>query len=122
MKTVLIVDDSRITRRHLSRLVAGSGYETREAEDGLAGLAAIGEHAPDCVLLDILMPNMDGIRFLKEAGERGVGVPIIVMSADAQTPEREKQLLDLGARAVVDKPPRGQDDLLAAVRDALAEG
>lgn len=120
-KRILIIDDSRLTRRHVARIVRAQGHETMEAGNGRIGLERVETEAPDCILLDILMPEMDGIAFLKEAGARGIDVAVIVMSADAQTPDRTRQLEDLGAVAVVDKPPRGETSLLQAVEAALRD-
>ncbi len=119
MARILIVDDSRLTRRHIARLLQREAWETEEADDGQAGLAMARETAYDCILLDILMPVMDGIQFLDAAQAEGLRAPVIVMSADAQTPERAEQLKLLGARTVVNKPPAGADALVGEVRRAL---
>jgi CheY-like chemotaxis protein len=121
MARILIVDDSRLTRRHIARLLQGEGWETEEADDGRAAIAMAEATPYDCILLDILMPVMDGIQFLDAAGASGLGTPVIVMSADAQTPDRAEQLKLLGARAVVNKPPAGADAIVGEVRRALGE-
>lgn len=118
-KLVLIIDDSRITRRQIARLLNARGYETAEAENGRAGLEMAETLSPGSILLDILMPEMDGIGFLKQAREKGLAVPVIVMSADAQTVDRIKHLKDLGARAVVDKSPQGVGQLVDVLEDIL---
>ena len=64
MTSILIVDDSRVTRKVAQRILKSLDFETREAEDGLVALDACMERMPDAVLLDWNMPVMDGITFL----------------------------------------------------------
>lgn len=116
MKKLLIIDDSRLTRRQLARLLAAPDVAIAEAGNGREGLEAIERDPPDCILTDVLMPEMDGIQFLTLARKKDITTPIIVISADAQTPLRIQQLLELGANAVIDKPPAGD----AALREAVA--
>ncbi len=120
MKKLLIIDDSRLTRRQLARLLTAPNVAISEAGNGREGLEALDRDRPDCILTDVLMPEMDGIQFLAQARKKGVQTPIIVISSDAQTPPRIKQLTELGATAVVDKPPAGEAALLAIVAQLLS--
>ena len=60
MAEILIVDDERMIRAGLAQLLSGAGFAVREARDGKSALAAVAERRPDLVLLDIMMPGMDG--------------------------------------------------------------
>ena len=77
-------------------------------------MEAVRTHSPDCVLLDLLMPEMTGREVLQQIQQEGLGIPVIVITADVQTTTRH-ECLELGATAVLNKP-RNAEELLAAVR------
>lgn len=95
------------------------GHETVEAADGRAGVAMTLQERPDCVLTDLLMPEMDGVGLLASLRELGVTLPIIVLTADIQESKR-KQCEELGAAGFLSKPPQGKV-LLALVETVLAQ-
>jgi CheY-like chemotaxis protein len=109
---VLIVDDDQTLRDMLRDLLEDAGYRTATASDGAAGLDALCRAAPDLVLLDVAMPIMDGLAFLRRRSEKACreAVPVVVMSAQ----QRESEALKLGARQFVSKP-FDLDDLLGVV-------
>jgi two-component system, OmpR family, KDP operon response regulator KdpE len=113
---VLIVDDEAQIRRALSLALGGHGYEVELAEDGETALAMIAARPPDGIVLDLMMPGIDGLEVLRRL--RGWSeTPVIVLSARGQ--ERDKvQALDLGADDYLTKP-FGIDELLARVRAVL---
>jgi two-component system KDP operon response regulator KdpE len=113
---ILVVDDEPQIRRALRTALAGHGYQVELAEQGEDALAAIAANPPDLVLLDLVMPGVDGIEVLRET--RGWStVPIVVLSARGQ--EQDKvQALDLGADDYLTKP-FGMAELLARVRAQL---
>jgi DNA-binding response OmpR family regulator len=89
------------------------GFDVRLAENGRAALEAIAEQAPDAVVLDLEMPEMDGRTLIRELRERGIDVPVLIVSAyGARAAGRE-----LGAPAM-DKP-FNPDELLTAVRELV---
>ncbi len=118
MATVLIVDDSSFIRRAISRIIASGGYEILEAENGQDAIEKINSNIPDCVTLDLLMPVMDGMQTLAAFKEKGLTVPVIVLSADVQESVRE-DCFKLGIVDFQGKPPN-KDKLLSAIKNAIA--
>ena len=117
MAKILIVDDSLFSRLHTCKPLREAGYELVEANDGNEGLAAMAEHHPDCIITDLLMPNLDGIGFLAALKERGDTTPTLVLTADIQDSKRQ-QCLELGARGFLFKPV-AKDQLLAEIAEIV---
>jgi two-component system, OmpR family, KDP operon response regulator KdpE len=116
MNRILIVEDEPQLLRALTINLRARGYEIKPAADGTSGLAAAGSGDLDLVILDLGLPDMDGVDVVRAL--RGWNnVPIIVLSArDAQA--AKVSALDAGADDYVTKP-FGMDELLARVRAAL---
>jgi two-component system KDP operon response regulator KdpE len=113
---VLIIDDDRQLLRALRVNLTARGYEVAVATDAGTGLTAAGRHPPDLAIVDLGLPDLDGIRVVE--GLRGwTTVPIIVLSA-RHTEAAKVAALDAGADDYVTKP-FGMDELLARVRAAL---
>lgn len=112
-----MVDDSLTARSIVSR-VLGNAYELAYESNGPAALAAIQANPPDLVILDLLMPGMDGFTVLKELKALHSTVPVLVLSADIQNSTKER-VLELGAVGIAYKPPR-PDTFRKAVEDALS--
>ena len=117
MALVLIVDDSSFQRRMIRSILAGDGHEIIEAGDGGAGIEMAAAHTPDCMLLDLLMPNVSGLEALETLHNQGAAIPVIVLTSDIQDSVRQ-QCLDLGARAFLNKPPKAEE-LLGTIRTVL---
>jgi DNA-binding NtrC family response regulator len=92
----LVVDDEQNAVIALRSILAGEGYETAEASDGEQALAALDSFAPDLVLSDVRMPNMDGMTLLAKAKEQGSDAVFVMMSA---FPEVEKAVAAMRAGA-----------------------
>lgn len=119
MSRVLITDDSLLQRQMLSAIVKGEGHEVQTANNGREALEIIQAQPPDCMLLDMLMPEVDGIQVLETLQAQSVTFPIIVLSADIQEWMKTK-CLELGAQRFLNKPTK-QEELRAALGDALKQ-
>lgn len=102
MKRILIVDDSSIARDIVKKIL-GAGYEYDKAANGEEALSKIRETSPDLVLLDLLMPGIDGFGVLEKLQETGNTIPVLLLSADIQKSTREKALTS-GAADLLNKP------------------
>jgi len=102
---VLVIDDSNFQRKWIAKTAQSLGHTTVEAADGQEGLKAVDLEKPDCITVDLNMPNMDGLQFLTNLSGRADAPSVIVITADVQEDTRT-QCLELGARAFVHKPFR----------------
>lgn len=102
-KRVLIVDDDEDMQLLLQAALETEDYEVSVAEDGLVALQELEKDAPNLILLDLMMPRMDGYTFAKELQDRGLqsSIPIIVLSADVNAQQKVDQM---GAESYVTKP------------------
>jgi len=113
---VVLIEDEPQIRRFLRATLTGQGYRLFEATTGADGLVEVGSRQPDVVIVDLGLPDVDGIDVIRRLRE-WTAVPIIVLSARGQ--ERDKvTALDAGADDYVSKP-FGASELLARIRVAL---
>jgi CheY-like chemotaxis protein len=115
MAKILIVDDAWFSRRLIAKAVQAEQNEILEAKDGKEALELAVSHHPDCMVLDLLMPELDGYQVLESLQHLGVSVPTVVMTADVQETSRQR-CMELGAIAVLNKPPQAQ-----ALRQAIEQ-
>lgn len=114
---VLIVEDDLSILTGLSMSLRYEGFEVLQAQDGRDGLQKALDESPDLLVLDIMIPQLNGYEVLEELRKRGSKVPVIVLSARGQ--ERDKVTgLDLGADDYLVKP-FGLQELLARIRSVL---
>jgi len=114
--SLLIIDDERQIRRLLRVTLEGEGYQVREAENGQLGLQEVAHQAPDGIILDLGLPDLDGTEVIKRLREWS-RVPVLVLSV--REGEDEKiAALDAGADDYLTKPFSGRE-LLARVRAVL---
>lgn len=117
MKTILVIDDSKFQHRQMARLLDDQEFAIIHALNGAEGLEQLKLGLPDCIITDLIMPVMDGFRFLEVLQEMRVPVPVIVTTADIQQTTRQ-YCLDLGAHSILHKPIAA-GDLLQAIQSAL---
>ncbi|HLH12593.1 MAG TPA: response regulator transcription factor [Methylovirgula sp.] len=113
---VLVVDDEPAILRFLRPSLATQGYVVSEAKDGRSALEAIRRKSADVVVLDLGLPDMEGLDIIRQVREAGETLPIIVLSSREAEGAKVKAL-DLGADDYVTKP-FGIDELLARIRAA----
>jgi PAS domain S-box-containing protein len=120
-RRVLVVDDDADLRRRLRGLLEEAGLEVDEADDGRVALTRLDERWPELILLDLLMPGMDGFAFLAELRRRGEGrlVPVVVLTAKDLT-AAERQRLGGPIEKILRKGSFGHEQLLAEVSALMA--
>jgi PAS domain S-box-containing protein len=118
---VLVVDDDEATRQVLRRTLARQGWTVAEAENGRAALAQVARHPPALVLLDLIMPEMDGFEFVAELrkNEAWQSVPVVVLTSKDLASE-ERRLLSDSVEKIVQKGAYGREALLREVRRIVA--
>jgi PAS domain S-box-containing protein len=118
---VLIVEDDGATRSMLRKALERDGWEVAEAENGRSGLAEAARHRPALVLLDLMMPEMDGFAFVAELRrtEEGRRVPIIVLTAKDLTQEDRRRLTG-SVEVILQKGAAGRETILAEIRALVA--
>ena len=113
---ILVVDDARETTWLLNKMLAEAGYEVRVAHDGMEGLQQAYTFQPDLVLLDVMMPDMDGWSMLHRLREFA-DIPVIMLTAVGSEDDKVHGL-DLGADDYLTKP-FGMEELKARIRATL---
>lgn len=116
---ILVIDDEPMVREAVGRMLVAEGYQVDHAADGAAALTVVDRDPPDVILLDLMMPGMNGRQFLTALREaRGSDIPVVVMTAVHGLAQRA---VDLGATDVVEKP-FDLDELLNKVALAVFRG
>ena len=110
-KHILVVDDDEMMRAFVKELLKVNNYKISEAANGKAGLKEFRDNTPDLVITDIIMPEMEGISFIRELRAHNKDIPIIAMTGNVHG--RMEEFLDisskLGADAILRKPIKSQE-------------
>ena len=114
---ILVVDDDRAVRDSLRRSLAFNGYQVDLANDGVAALDAVTSHRPDAMVLDVMMPRLDGLEVCRRLRGGGDDLPILVLTARDAVSDRVAGL-DAGADDYLPKP-FALEELLARLRALL---
>ena len=117
MARVLVVEDDAAVRRSVERALSFEGYEVITAEDGMKGLVAVADKVPDAVVLDVMMPGLDGLALCRKLRAAGDRTPILMLTARHELDDRVAGL-DAGADDYLVKP-FALEELLARVRALL---
>src|SRR5574340_1382775 len=114
---ILVVDDDRAVRESLRRSLSFNGYSVDLATDGVEALDAIANERPDALVLDVMMPRLDGLEVCRQLRSTGDDLPILVLTARDSVSERVAGL-DAGADDYLPKP-FALEELLARMRALL---
>ena len=117
---ILVIDDESHVRESTVRLLQRKGYEVEGAGSGIEALEQIGKESFDLLLIDIKMPGMSGLEFLRQAKERNPDTIALIITGDG-TVENAIEALELGALGFVRKPVP-IDELAKAIDETLAKG
>ena len=120
--SVLVVEDDTDQREAVRAILAGQGWSVREAANGRIALQALEHESPDLVLLDLMMPEMDGFQFVAvmQENEKWRHIPVVVVTALELSTE-DRQRLNRGVELIVHKNASTQTELMARIGALLAE-
>jgi DNA-binding response OmpR family regulator len=119
---LLVIEDNTDVRKVITRMLKAAGHETREAENGIEGVAMVMLHPVDLVITDLLMPEQEGIETIQRIKEINRSMPIIAISGSGSeefSPLHDAKLM--GADLTIEKP-FAIESLLASVTELLARG
>src|SRR6187200_1115818 len=114
---ILVADDEPAVRESLARALRLEGYEVELAEDGEEAVEAAGRSAPDAIVLDVLMPRLDGVAACRRLRDQGARTPVLMLTARDAISDRVAGL-DAGADDYLVKP-FALEELLARLRALL---
>lgn len=122
VKKILVIEDEPEFRAALRMRLEANGYEIMEAEDGAMGLDMARNKQPDLIMLDIMLPKMDGYKVarLLKFDEKFRKIPIVMLTARAQQTDKETGMA-VGGDAYLTKPYKPQE-MLEIIAKLLAEG
>ena len=117
MSRILLIEDNRDLAFGLRNNLEIEGYEVETAEDGMAGLKTFAKANPDLVILDLMLPKLDGFRVLRSLRQDGHATPVLLLTAKGEEADKVRGLR-MGADDYVTKP-FGIAELVARIRTAL---
>ena len=119
---VLLVEDNKELRELFQRILEQEGWTVAQAENGRAGLERVEENRPELILLDLMMPEMDGFSFLEALRKRPAwrAIPVVVVTAKDLTAE-DRQRLNGYVEYIVQKGSHTHEELLHEIADRVAK-
>lgn len=117
MATILVVDDSHLSRKTSRRILEAAGYEVRDVADGMSALEQYALERPDAVLLDVTMADMNGLEVLGQLRMIDPTACVIMATADVQSSTRDLAMAQ-GAAGFITKPLQGPT-MISALQAAL---
>lgn len=123
MATILVVDDHSVSRECTAALLRGQGYDVLRAANGVDALELLDQCTADLALVDVLMPEMDGLELLRElkTDQRWGGLPVVLVTG-VLDPELKGRSEELGAEGLLVKARFSPDQLLDTVARHLPSG
>ncbi|MBI3605460.1 MAG: response regulator [Nitrospirae bacterium] len=120
-KKILLVEDSDFVQRTFLTVLSTGGFQVTVAKDGSEGLASIARDKPDLILLDLMMPVLDGFKVLSflKSDPKTADIPVIVLSAKGNTDEIQKAIA-MGAKDFLIKSMTPPKKVLEKVKEMLA--
>jgi CheY-like chemotaxis protein len=117
---ILVVEDDTDTRQRIRRVLVSEGWRVREAGDGQEALDCLEAARPDMIMLDLMMPRMDGFDFLATRHERPewLDIPVVVITA-ADLSEADRRRLTGGVQHVIEKAAEGRESFLDELRSFI---
>jgi signal transduction histidine kinase/CheY-like chemotaxis protein len=118
--SVLVVEDDPSTRELMVRTLSGDGWRVSEAENGKVALQRLEAHVPDLILLDLMMPEMDGFEFVSRIRDSEVwrAIPVVVVTAKDITPQ-DQMRLEGNVRKIFHKATYTREELVGEIRSAM---
>ena len=122
MSTILVVDDTALAREAVAKLLEYEGFKVMRAVHGRDAWAMMYDNAPDLVLLDLMMPEMDGVTLLRmiRRSNRWEHLPVVVLTGATDDQKLIQRARELKIQDLVPKATFGFDDLLMRVKTHLA--
>ncbi|HEV8132321.1 MAG TPA: response regulator [Acidobacteriota bacterium] len=121
--TVLLIDDDASAREMMRRILEKEGWPVKEAENGAVALHRVAEERPGLILLDLMMPKMNGFEFVSELHKREEwrSIPVVVVTGKDVTAE-DRERLEGHVKKILLKGSHSNEDLVTAVRNAVGMG
>lgn len=120
MEKIVFIEDERTLQKMLGEALSSAGFSVVTANDGETGLALVGKELPDLVLLDLILPKMDGFSVLQalKNDEKTKNIPVMVLT-NLETAEDVEKVIALGATTYLVKANYDLPDIVAKVKDVL---
>lgn len=118
-KKVLIVEDEKALSEAYKTILDQHGFAASTAANGQEALEAIAKQSPDVILLDIMMPKMNGIEFLQELHNRKIEEPTVIVFSNMDNQPEIDEAFRLGAKRYIVKSWASPQDLVRVVNEAL---
>lgn len=118
MARILVVDDALLQRKFLAKILTEAGHEPVVSANGVQALEIASTQKIDCIISDLLMPEMSGLELMEALAEKRSEIPLIVVTADIQESTRDRCLRN-GAKAVIRKPVKA-DNLRTVLAEVLS--
>jgi DNA-binding response OmpR family regulator len=122
MSTILVVDDTALAREAVSKLLEYEGFKVLRAQHGRDAWAMMYDNTPDLILLDLMMPEMDGITLLRmiRRSDRWENLPVVVLTGATDDQKLIQRARELKIQDLIPKASFGFDDLLLRIRTHIS--